>query len=64
MKLPDAAYEAVADMDATKQLIARLQKPLTSPNWPQESRLLLRQVKRTRQALLVLEKGLEPSKAQ
>lgn len=62
MSLPDAAHGASADMEATVKLIKKLQKPLTNCNWDHEARLLLRQVSRTRQALLILEKALTPSK--
>lgn len=62
MSLPESAAYVVADMKTTLSLIAKLQKPLTSPNWENESKLLVRQVKRTRESLAALERALVPPK--
>lgn len=61
-KLPDVAAYVVSDLDATIKLIRKLQRPLTSPNWEQESLLLARQLKRTREACSSLERALVPPK--
>lgn len=62
MNLPTTAYDALSDLDVTAKIIRRLQRPLTNANWEQEARLLARQVKRTRESLLTLEKALAPPK--
>lgn len=50
------------DLKAMLSVIAKLERPLTSPNWLQEAALLSRQSERCRKALLSFEKALVPPK--
>lgn len=58
-KLSDLAFMAATDMRAIQQLIRKLEKPLTSPNWTNESVLLRRQIERAVKSLRDLDKALE-----
>lgn len=50
------------DLKAMLNVIAKLEKPLTSPNWEQEAKLLIRQSERCRKALSQFERALSTSK--
>lgn len=50
------------DLKAMGYLIAKLEKPLTSPNWENEAKLVVRQSERLRKALSQLEQALVPPK--
>lgn len=58
-KLSDLAFMAATDMRCIQQLIRKLEKPLTSPNWTNESVLLRRQIERAVKSLRDLDKALE-----
>lgn len=66
MEVPNDLKVQVAyvkgDLKAMLSVIAKLERPLTSPNWLQEAALLSRQSERCRKALLSFEKALIPSK--
>lgn len=56
--LPDQWIGVKADMGALKFLGDKLAKPLTNPNWENEKKLLVRNVKRTIASLRAFEKAL------
>lgn len=58
----EAAYVR-GDLKAMLNVIAKLEKPLTSPSWEQEAKLLIRQSERCRRALSQFERALEPKPA-
>lgn len=60
-KLSDLAFMAATDMRAIQQLIRKLEKPLTSPNWSNEAALLRRQIERAVKSLKDLDRALEGS---
>lgn len=61
-KARDAAFYAKSDLLALLSLIRKLEKPLTSPNWDNECKLLIRASAQSRKSLLQLEQALVPPK--
>lgn len=59
MTLSQQSHFVLSDCDQLARLIRKLQKPQTSPNWENEKRLLVRQIKLTKQSLSLFEKTLE-----
>ena len=56
--LPELWIGVKADMGAVKFLGDKLAKPMTNPNWENEKKLLVRNVRRTIQSLRAFEKAL------
>lgn len=56
------ASEVLMDIERVKSLIKKLQKPLTNPNWENESRLLDRSCEGLQKSLSRMRKALVPPK--
>lgn len=61
-KLREHVAYVKGDLKAILSLIAKLEKPLASPNWEQEARLVVRQSERCRKSLSLMEQALGPPK--
>lgn len=62
-KLPESLLYVQQDMVAFMALVRKLQKPLTSANWANERKLILRQIKQLRVSLGAFEKSLRAFEA-